>query len=61
MDNTQNFENAVDVTSEPKKECQTCKKSGGKLTWTMLILSFYVLFSSIYGTVKLFKEIISFF
>lgn len=61
MDNTQNFENAVDVTSEPKKGCQTCKKSGGKLTWTMLILSFYVLFSSIYGTVKLVKEIISFF
>ena len=61
MENSTNFNNAIDVNPVEKKGCQTCKKSGGKLTWTMVILSFYVLFSSIYGTVKLIKEIISSF
>jgi hypothetical protein len=53
----------IDVTPEqPKKECKTCKQKG--LTtgqWAMIISSFYILFSSIYGTIKIIKELINYF
>jgi hypothetical protein len=56
----------IDVTPEqqpeqPEEECKTCKQkkiTNGQLA--MLISSFYILFSSIYGTVKLIKDLIAF-
>jgi hypothetical protein len=52
----------IDVTPEqPEKECKTCKQKGLKPSqWSMIIASFYILFSSIYGTIKLIKDLISF-
>ena len=56
----------IDVTLEqpkqPEEECKTCKQKG--LTtgqWAMIISSFYILFSSIYGTIKIIKELINYF
>jgi hypothetical protein len=50
----------IDVTPEQEeKECKTCKQKG--LTpgqWAMMISSFYILFTSIYGTVKLIQNLI---
>lgn len=47
---------------QPKKECKTCKsKKLSKIHWLIMISSFYLLFASIYGTVKLIKELISLF
>ncbi len=40
-----------------KSGCKSCKKKGLSNTdWLMIILSSYILFSSIYGTIKLIKE-----
>ena len=52
----------IDVTPEqPEKECKTCKQKGfTKGQWIMLSASFYILFSSIYGTIKIIKELINF-
>jgi hypothetical protein len=51
----------IDVTPEqPKKECKACKQKGmtpGQ--WSMIVSSFYILFSSIYGTVKLIQNLIA--
>lgn len=42
------------------KECRTCKKKGlANHQWIMVILSFYILFSAIYGTIKLFGLLMS--
>ena len=55
----------IDVTpeqpSQPEEECKTCKQkkiNSGQLA--MLIASFYILFSSIYGTIKIIKDLINF-
>ena len=61
MENFDSFKDAVDVMTQDKKGCQSCKKGVSKSTWYMLMISFYILLTSIYGTVKLVKEIISFF
>jgi hypothetical protein len=51
-----------ETPEQPKKECKTCKrKSLSKSHWIMVIISAYVLFSSIYGTIKLVKELINLF
>jgi hypothetical protein len=48
-------EKIVEVKS-PKKSCSSCKQKGLKTNqWFMVILGFYMLFSSIYGTIQLFK------
>jgi hypothetical protein len=54
----------IDVTPEQpeqqEEECKTCKQKGftkGQLI--MLSASFYILFSSIYGTIKIIKELIN--
>jgi hypothetical protein len=42
---------------ETKKPCGSCKNKGLKPThWIMVLVSMYILFSAIYGTIKLFKE-----
>jgi hypothetical protein len=47
---------------QPKKECKTCKsKKLSKTHWLIMIGSFYLLFASVYGTVKLIKELINLF
>ena len=47
---------------QPKKECKSCKrKTLSKTHWIMVISSIYLLFASIYGTIKLIKELINLF
>lgn len=47
---------------EKKEECQSCKdKSFTKSQWSLITLSFYILGTSIYGTIELFKLIVSLF
>jgi hypothetical protein len=42
------------------KECRKCQKKGlANHQWIMVILSFYILFAAIYGTVKLFSLLLS--
>lgn len=53
----------IDVTPEtseqPEEECKTCKQKGlTRGQWIMLSASLYILFSSIYGTIKIIKELI---
>lgn len=52
----------IDVTPEqPEEECKTCKqKKISSSQLAMLIASFYILFSSIYGTIKIVKDLINF-
>lgn len=51
----------IDVSvEETKKECKSCKQTGLKTSqWAMIVSSFYILFSSIYGTVKLVQHLLS--
>jgi hypothetical protein len=56
--------NSIDVESieTPQKECKSCKNKGlTRSQWGIAFLSVYLIFSSIYGTIKLFKEVISYF
>jgi hypothetical protein len=55
----------IDVTPEqptqPEEECKTCKQKGlTKGQWIMLSASFYILFASIYGTIKIVKELLQY-
>jgi hypothetical protein len=55
----------IDVIPEqpiqPEEECKSCKQKGlAKGQLIMLISAFYILFSSIYGTIKIIKEIINY-
>lgn len=43
-----------------KKECKKCKKGLNIGQKTMLIISFYILFAAIYGTIKLIKDLMTF-
>jgi len=43
-----------------KKNCKTCKKFT-TTHWSMIVLSFYVLFAAVYGTIKLIKELSALF
>ena len=53
----------IDVTPEQEeKECKTCKQKGlTRGQWIMLTSAFYILFTSIYGTIKIIKEIMTYF
>jgi hypothetical protein len=47
---------------QQKSECKTCKQKGpGTLQIGSIILGFYILISSIYGTIFFLKEIVNFF
>ena len=49
-----------DQVGQSEEECKTCKQkkiTHGQLA--MVIASFYILFSSIYGTIKIIKELIN--
>jgi hypothetical protein len=47
---------------QQKSECKTCKQKGpGTFQIGSIILGFYVLGTSIYGTIELFKHIVSWF
>lgn len=46
---------------ENQKKCGSCKKRLTNSQITMAVLSFYILFASIYGTIKIIKDIISIF
>jgi len=44
------------MSMENEVGCKKCKKKGLSGThWVMVVLSFYILFTSIYGTIQLFK------
>jgi hypothetical protein len=53
----------IDVTPEqPKEGCKKCKNKGLKSHHiVMIVTSFYILFTSIYGTIKLIKDITHYF
>lgn len=55
----------IDVTPEQQpeqEECKTCKQKGFTTGQTiMLISAFYILLTSIYGTIVIIKEILSLF
>jgi hypothetical protein len=44
-----------------EKECSQCKENLNSIQTGMLILSIYVLVASIYGTIKLFELVTSYF
>ena len=45
---------------QQKSECKTCKQKGpGTFQIGTIIFGFYILFISIYGTIELFKDIMS--
>lgn len=47
---------------QEKSNCSKCNKTGpGKVQIGMIIFGFYLLFSSVYGTYHLIKELINFF
>jgi len=55
-------ENINQNTKDKKSGCKSCKKKGISNTdWLMIILSSYILFSSVYGTIKLFKQLMLLF
>lgn len=54
-------EYTVEPIEEKSEECQTCKKGYSNVQKGMLLLSIYILISSIYGTVQLFKLFSSLF
>ena len=54
-------EKDIVMKSDEKKECKSCKrKTLSKTHWVMVISSVYLLFASIYGTVKLINELIAY-
>lgn len=47
---------------EKEKECQSCKQKGpGKFQIGTIIFGFYLLGSSIYGTIQIIKNILQLF
>jgi len=45
------------INMETKKPCGNCKKKGLNTThWIMVLISMYILFASIYGTIKLLRD-----
>jgi hypothetical protein len=55
-------EKDIVMKSPEKKECKTCKsKKLSKTHWIIMISSFYLLFASVYGTIKLINELINLF
>jgi len=51
----------VEPIEESTKECSSCKKSINSIPLGMLLASFYMLGTSIYGTIKLIQLIKSLF
>ena len=53
----------IDVTpKQPEETCKKCKNKGLKSHHiVMIVTSFYILFTSIYGTIKLIKDITHYF
>lgn len=46
------------MENNKEKDCNTCKNKGLKKEhWFMVILAVYILFSSIYGTIQIFKNL----
>jgi hypothetical protein len=45
-----------------EKECQSCKQTGpGKVQIGVIVVGFYMIFTSIYGTIQIVKELINYF
>jgi len=51
----------IEPIEESTKECSSCKKGVNKIQKGMLVLSLYILGSSVYGTIKLIELIKSLF
>ena len=47
-------------SSKSKKKCSSCSKFP-KQQWSLIAISFYILFASIYGTIKLINEAHNYF
>lgn len=46
---------------EKEKECSSCKKGLSNTHWTMILVSVYILFAAVYGTIQLVKGLINLF
>jgi hypothetical protein len=55
--------NIIDITPEKKscKKCSSSAKNFAGLPISMIIFAIYFLFSSVYGTIEIIKNIISLF
>ena len=51
----------LSTPNNSKKSCSSCKKALPPTHWSLIILSSYILFATIYGSIKLFKDIIALF
>ena len=50
------------IPEQPKKECKSCKqKTLTPVQWGIALLGMYLIFASVYGTIKLIKDITSYF
>ena len=50
----------TDMETTQKKNCKSCKKFTS-YHWTLVVISFYILFAAVYGTIKLIKELMLLF
>ncbi len=54
--------NTMENNEQQTTGCKTCKQKGpGPIQIGSIILGFYILFTSVYGTIVLVKDIISWF
>ena len=52
----------MENTQQQTKECKKCKQKGvSKSQWASIILGFYILGTSIYGSIILIRKIIELF
>ena len=57
----EDIQDIVEVIDNEPKKCKKCNKGMSMGQKTMIIFSFYILFAAIYGTIKLFKDILNYF
>ncbi len=56
--NKKDYDKFSGKKSKKSKKCSSCKNPGLKFgNWVGIILGFYILFASIYGTIQLIKSI----
>jgi hypothetical protein len=47
---------SLNMETTEKKKCKSCKKFTS-YHWSLVAISFYILFAAVYGTIKLVNEI----
>ena len=58
LSNNKDYDKFSGKKSKKSKKCSSCKSPGLKFGhWVSVIIGFYIVFASIYGTIQLFKSI----